>query len=177
MLKRLLLIFTIVLSCVGCDQATKSVARTHLSEAQPVSLLAGGVRLQLAKNYGAFLSLGSSLPESWRRGLWLAGVGIVLSGLLAYMLLSESMSPYNASSWALVVGGGLSNLVDRLQHGGYVVDFINVGVAQLRTGIFNAADVCIMVGVLLIIFSRQLTSKRASNKPLQTTHETRAPER
>ena len=48
-------------------------------------------------------------------------------------------------------GGGFSNLFDRTVHGGYVVDFINVGFGALRTGIFNVADVAITVGVLLLV--------------------------
>ena len=62
--KRLLLILTILFSCVGCDQATKSVAKAYLSETHTVVLLGDTVRLQLAKNYGAFLSLGSSVGEA-----------------------------------------------------------------------------------------------------------------
>jgi signal peptidase II len=49
-----------------------------------------------------------------------------------------------------VVAGGASNWIDRLAFG-RVVDFMNVGLGPLRTGIFNVADVAIMVGVGLLI--------------------------
>jgi signal peptidase II len=49
-----------------------------------------------------------------------------------------------------VAAGGLGNLWDRLATGGWVVDFMNLGVGPLRTGIFNVADVALMAGVALV---------------------------
>jgi signal peptidase II len=79
--RRLLLILTILFSCVGCDQATKSVAKAYLSETHTVVLLGDTVRLQLAKNYGAFLSLGSSVGEASRGVLFSVVVGAVLAAM------------------------------------------------------------------------------------------------
>jgi signal peptidase II len=159
--KRLLLILGILFSCVGCDQATKSLAKTYLSEGQPIILLGDTVRLELARNYGAFLSLGSALGESSRGLLLSATVGLVLTALLVYLFVSRPQNPLVGVSIALVVGGGVSNLVDRLRYGGYVVDFLNVGIGSLRTGIFNVADMAIMVGVVLWAFSDRLWHKPA----------------
>lgn len=165
--KRLLLIFTLLISCVGCDQASKSVAKTYLSETDAISFVGESVRLQLAKNYGAFLSLGDSLPASWRSGLLLGGVSLVLVCLIAYSLVATALTPFSVSAIALAVGGGLSNLIDRLQYGGYVVDFINLGFGPLRTGIFNLADVAIMAGVIGLVLSG--STGRASNKTTEPT--------
>src|SRR5207249_7753307 len=63
-----------------------------------------------------------------------------------------------------ILGGGLSNLLDRVAYGGYVVDFINLGIGSLRTGIFNAADVAITVGVLLVVFGGQWQRKPSASK-------------
>lgn len=167
--KRLLLVLAILIFCVGCDQTTKSVAKAYLSKTEAFSLLGGDVRLQIAKNYGAFLSLGSSLPEAWRRGLMSFGVGALLVCLLAYLLLAKPIHPIAAPAIALIVGGGLSNLIDRLRYGGYVVDFINVGVGPVRTGIFNLADLCILLGVMLMVFGEQIRRRSASGKRLEAT--------
>jgi signal peptidase II len=158
--KRLLLLLAILLSCVGCDQTTKSVAKTYLSETQAVSLLGGSVRLQIAKNYGAFLSLGASLGDAARGVLFSVGVGLVLAGLLAYLFITKPTNPIVGPAIALVVGGGVSNLIDRLRYGGYVLDFLNVGIGPVRTGIFNVADMAIMLGVVLWAFSEQLSRGR-----------------
>jgi len=154
--KRLLLILAILFFTVGCDQATKSVAKTYLSETQPVILLADTVRLDLAKNYGAFLSLGAGIGESSRGMLMSAAVAVVLGALLIYLFVSRPQNPLVGVAIALVVGGGVSNLIDRLRYGGYVVDFLNVGIGSLRTGIFNVADMAIMAGVVLWALSDRL---------------------
>jgi signal peptidase II len=52
----------------------------------------------------------------------------------------------------LVFAGGASNWVDRVVRGS-VVDFMNVGIGPLRTGIFNVADVAIMVGVAVLLLA------------------------
>ena len=155
-MKRVLLIFTILIACVGCDQTTKSVAKSSLSEAEAISLVGGSIRLQIAKNYGAFLSMGESLPARWRIGLFSTGVAVVLAGLLAYALISKRINPVTVAASAMIVGGGLSNLIDRFVYGGYAVDFINVGVGPVRTGIFNLADACIMVGMALWLFGDRI---------------------
>ena len=54
---------------------------------------------------------------------------------------------------ALVIGGGLGNLIDRIVHDGRVVDFMQVGFPWLRTGVFNVADMAIMAGVGLMLFA------------------------
>jgi signal peptidase II len=67
--KRLVLTLAILFSCVGCDQATKSVAKAYLPETQTIVLLGDTIRLQLARNYGAFLGLGSSIGCG-TAGMW-----------------------------------------------------------------------------------------------------------
>jgi signal peptidase II len=162
MLRRLLLIVTILVSCVGCDQTTKAVAKTYLSETQAVSLLGGSVRLQVAKNYGAFLSLGAKLHRSARTALLTVGVATVLGALFIYCLLATPSNLIALSALAIIIGGGVSNLIDRLLYQGYVIDFLNLGVGSIRTGIFNVADVFIMSGMLLLVCSNRL-SRSASN--------------
>jgi len=159
--KRGLLIFAILLTTVGCDQATKSVAKAYLSETQPVILLGDTLRLDLARNYGAFLSLGSSLGESSGGLVLSAVVGLVLGALLVHLFVSKPENPLVGVAIALIVGGGVSNLIDRLRYGGYVVDFLNVGLGPVRTGIFNVADMAIMAGVVLWACSDKLWRRSA----------------
>jgi signal peptidase II len=176
MLKRLLLIVTILVSCVGCDQITKSIANRYLSETQSVSLLGGSVQLQIAKNYGAFLSLGASMHRDTRTTIFSVGVAAVLIALLGYCVGSNQSNPVVRLALALIIGGGLSNLIDRLVHGGYVLDFLNMGIGSLRTGIFNLADVFIMTGVILLLFSDQL-SRNILKKRFSGPSKSRAAER
>jgi len=56
-------------------------------------------------------------------------------------------------SIALVFSGGIGNIIDRIVFDRHVTDFMNVGFGNLRTGIFNVADMCVTAGVIgLFIF-------------------------
>ena len=50
-----------------------------------------------------------------------------------------------------MLAGGIGNLIDRVFHGGLVIDFLNMGIGPVRTGIFNVADMAIMAGFALLI--------------------------
>jgi signal peptidase II len=154
--RRLALILVILIACIGLDQWTKQIAKQQLADGHVVTLLDGSIRLLLAKNYGTFLSLGASLPENVRNAATTIGVGLVLTVLFGYTLLTRAANPVIVSAMSMLIGGGLSNLLDRIVYGGYVVDFLNVGIGSLRTGIFNVADMFIMAGVVLMLFSEQI---------------------
>jgi len=149
--KRLLLIVCVLVCCAGCDRVSKNYAEGRLSRTQAVSFLAGSVRLQLSHNEGAFLSLGASLPEPWREAIFRGAVACMLAGLLAYAVFFAPSSPWPVAGASLIFAGGASNLADRFLYDGYVVDFINVGLGSLRTGIFNVADMAITAGILMLL--------------------------
>jgi len=149
--KRLFLVVFVVLACVGCDQSTKAFAEAKLPRGQSLSLLSDTLRLEVTHNEGSFLSLGASAPKTWRLAALRVGVSALLLGLLAYALFARSAQAPFILALALVLAGGLSNLIDRFVHDGYVVDFLNLGVGHIRTGIFNVADVAITVGVVMLL--------------------------
>ena len=151
-LKKAALIALILCSCVGCDQVTKSVARNHLASSSPIHLMAGVFRLQFSENAGGFMSLGRGLPGSVRFWLLIIGVGVALTGMLQFVLFSREMDRFSVIAASLIVGGGFSNLLDRLYNDGLVVDFLNAGIGHVRTGIFNLADVAIMVGSGMLVY-------------------------
>ena len=131
---------------IALDQITKVIATRYLVLGDVHSCLGDTARLQLAHNTGAFLSLGASLPESVRQPLFSIGVGTLLLGILWYALRGKGIDRGGVIALALIFAGGASNLYDRVVYGGYVIDFLNLGVGWLRTGIFNIADMAIMAG-------------------------------
>jgi len=143
---KIILILIILCTCVGCDQATKEIARTHLTPAQPVHLIGDLFLFQYAENPGSFLGLGSNLPAAVRFWLLIILVGIVLSVTLGFLLLTNNLNVATVLTGSLIVGGGASNLLDRLFNNGLVTDFMNAGVGRIRTGVFNVADLMIMAG-------------------------------
>ncbi len=158
---RFLRVGLVLLACVGCDQLTKAMAKVYLPRAEAWSYLGDTVRLQLAHNYGAFLSLGNSLSPGWRQALLSVGVGIVLLGLLVYLLWWKNVNARNVVPLSLILAGGVGNLIDRIAYGGYVVDFLNLGIGPIRTGVFNVADVAIMAGVVWLLLVDVLRKPRS----------------
>jgi signal peptidase II len=117
------------------------------------SYLHDTIRLVLAQNPGAFLSIGENLPAAARSALFIVGVGILtLSSLLA-ALFARGLNRWQIAAFALIASGGLGNLTDRLTHQGGVTDFLNIGFGNLRTGIFNVADMVLMVGIAVLCFA------------------------
>lgn len=156
---RVLAIVALLGACFGCDQATKRVAVTLLPEGHRVSLVADCVRLEHVRNTGAFLSLGAELPHRARTAVFTWGVGVAVLGALV-VAFHRLSSRRTALAAALVAGGGLGNLWDRVATGGSVIDFLNVGVGGLRTGIFNVADLAIVAGVLLLALTPAKSARR-----------------
>jgi signal peptidase II len=161
---------------VGCDQATKHLATANLAGHPQHSFLGDVFRLTYAMNDGAFLSLGANLSNGARFWVLTVGVGLLLLGLLAYALFGSKLNAIQVGGYALIAGGGLSNWFDRARNGGAVVDFMNMGFGQQqwqRTGIFNVADVAILVGigVLLLVKEKKPAPAAATtpSPPPQTT--------
>jgi signal peptidase II len=149
-LSRFFVIILLLSGTVGCDQATKSIARSELMQREPITFAKGSVRLEYAENKGAFLNAGAGLDSSLRFWIFIAGVAIALSIATYFLIRKSKMSLLKTSALALIIAGGLGNLIDRVVYG-YVTDFINVGLGPVRTGIFNIADVAIVIGVLILL--------------------------
>ena len=136
--------------CVVLDQILKAVAREHLRNEPPILLLGGIVELLYGRNPGAFLGLGADLPAWARFWIFTVLVGSGLAVMLIVAITSPSLTRSLAIGVALTVGGGLGNLIDRLRFDGAVIDYIRIGIGRLRTGVFNLADVALIIGLVLI---------------------------
>ena len=160
-LPRTTVIFLITLGSIVCDQATKFIAKRYLRPGDIYSYAGDTFRLQYAENSGAFLGLGSTIPDPWRHLIFTVLVGIFLFALLTYLLRGSELTAFATVCLAFICAGGLSNLIDRIAYDGRVVDFLNVGIGSLRTGIFNIADMAITFGALLMLFESFRTSRSA----------------
>lgn len=147
---RLGLILTLVFSTIGCDQATKVVARDTLSVSGPLHYLSGRVRLEHAQNPGVFLSLGANLPPEYKFWLFNVAVGISLIAMAYLLITKKQTSPFTTLGLSLIVGGGVGNLIDRILYGS-VTDFLILSVGPFNTGIVNIADMVIVLGVALVL--------------------------
>lgn len=134
----------------GLDQWTKWLAETKLTFHQPVPVIEPVLNWTLAYNYGAAFSFLAD-QGGWQKWFF-AGLALVMAVFLTFYL---TKTPRTArllnTGLALVLGGAVGNLVDRLLHG-HVIDFIHVHYADAwHYPIFNVADMGICVGVALIV--------------------------
>lgn len=165
---RLGFIALVVASTIGCDRVTKHMATALLADKPTQSFLADSVRIEYAENKGGFLSLGAALPPIVRTSIFTVATGLVLVVLFVGLLRSR-WSFWRALGIALFFAGGISNWIDRALRGS-VVDFMNVGIGWLRTGIFNFADVAIMLGIAMFVIS-EFSARVTPNNALERTRD------
>ena len=167
-MKKFLTLTLIMLTTVGCDLATKQQAAVSLKGQPPISFLGDTFRLQYAENRGAMLGLGDQLPSTIRFYLFTIIIGLLLFSALAYLLIKPF--PYTVVLFgALFISGGLGNWYSRTFDGGAVIDFLNMGIGPIRTGIFNVADIAVMIGAIgIFLFMPQDETVQTAEDEIRT---------
>ena len=150
----------LVAGTAGCDRVTKHLALTALAGMPEQSYLGDTIRLDYHENAGGFLSTGANWRPEVRVGVFQIANGVILLGTLI-MAVKFTWSMWARVGLLLFLAGGASNLVDRIAMG-RVIDFLNIGVGPVRTGIFNVADVAIMAGIGLLILEHWRGHHRVS---------------
>lgn len=115
------------------------------------------IHLTHVRNYGGVFGLGQGMG-------WLFGVISIalLAGVTLYLWFGKQVQRYEFVCFGFIVGGGISNIADRMLHGS-VIDFIDIQHIPYWNYVFNVADVMVHVGVwpllLLSIFASQQHSE------------------
>lgn len=151
--QRLTIAVLCAIAWIVADQLTKAVFKQILAPGDVKSFLAGSLVILPIYNHGAFLSLGAQMSDATRNLVLIYVVLAILIGLSVWLFRSSRLGRAEVLGIACILGGGLSNLFDRCVYEGRVFDFLNMGIGHLRTGIFNVADVGIMLGVAMILFA------------------------
>jgi signal peptidase II len=132
------------------DQFTKAIVLGALEPQVPHAVIPGLLNWTLAFNTGAAFSFLAD-QEGWQRWLFTA-LAVVVSAVLVRWLSQTLRNEWRtALPLALVIGGALGNLIDRLRFG-HVVDFIQVYHGQWTFPAFNLADSAISVGAALLVW-------------------------
>ena len=139
------------------DQGSKLLADARLVFHEPVGLLPF-FNLRLAYNTGAAFSfLGNA--GGWQRWFF-AGISVlVISVLVVWMRRLKPEQWQLSAAFALIIGGALGNLIDRLVYG-HVIDFIDVYYKTWHWPTFNIADSAITVGAGLLLLDAWVTHRR-----------------
>jgi len=145
-----LAVLLIVICNVGCDQISKSIVRKEIGYYENIKVYVDNITLTKVENTGAFLSMGSVLPQFLKFALLIILPAIVLLMGLYFIMTKARLSRLTIIGAAFVIGGGIGNLYDRIRFGS-VTDFLHIDFIIFQTGVFNLADVSIMVGMGMII--------------------------
>jgi signal peptidase II len=142
-------------ACVALDQWTKHWATTALAGHPPVRIVGDFVRLTYARNSGIAFSLLAG------RGLPLYVFSIVAAIVVFALFLRQERLPFARQlALALILGGAVGNLIDRVSTG-LVVDFILLSWGPHEFPVFNVADSAVTCGVVLfaLAWSREPQSQ------------------
>ena len=146
-----LALFTAVIAIV-IDQWTKVlvVQAMPLGSEKPFPVLGHYLYFWHIHNSGAAFSMLSGHSGSIILALLIA-VAIIVVGYLYARMINNGPLAYKIV-FGMIIGGALSNLLDRVRNGGYVIDFISFRIPEWNYyfAIFNVADACISVGVVLL---------------------------
>lgn len=164
---KLILVCLLSLAFIGCDRITKDIAKDQLRDKPAISYFNDNIRLMFVENTGAFLSMGADW--SGAKSLWLLTIAPILfliSLMIIIMRKAKQLSVFEMTAFILVFSGGMGNMIDRLLFDRHVADFINVGIGNLRTGIFNVADMYVTAGVMMLVYS--FVRKTFEKKPAKS---------
>lgn len=145
-----LILAGIILGVVGLDQLTKYLVLSHLDEAVSVPWIRGVVHFTLVHNDGAAFGMLSD-----HRWVFMVFSSIAIVGLGVYLFRFCKSDLWIKTALAMVIGGGIGNMIDRVAMGS-VVDFIELPflwlpILNMYFPIFNLADSFVTVGVVILI--------------------------
>jgi signal peptidase II len=149
----------ISLCVIAADRVTKSLVSAHISMGDAITVIPRFLRITHWLNEGAAFSLfaDSASPNTVRWGL-IAFSAIAATAVLIALIRLGSRISLATVALALVLGGALGNLYDRLRYGS-VVDFIEVHIFGYHWPDFNVADSSIVIGACLLLLDSLLPKK------------------
>ena len=165
-IKRIVLVFTLIILNIGCDQVSKNMVRNQVEFRSTTEIIGDTFILTNVENAGAFLGMGSDLNPIVKTIFLLILPIVVLLLVLHYLLTKKEIDNLTVVGLSFIIGGGIGNMYDRILYG-QVTDFFHIDFGGVfKTGIFNMADVSVMVGMGLILLAGFVNRKK------KTTEET-----
>ena len=167
--KDYILYISIIVACIAADQFTKWLAVSFLDPYGTTQLIKGVLHLTYMENTGAAFGMLANSP-------WVFNTFSVIAilALSLYLFLGHATGKLYEISVALIVAGGIGNMIDRIGRG-YVVDFIDFTRVYFP-GIFNGADsfVCIGAGLMILALIREIIAESRAIKEAAKAAEDKA---
>jgi len=144
------IVILLILLNLGCDQISKDIVRKQIAPSDYIQVYKDYFILSNVENTGAMLGFGQNLSPLLKL-IFLQGLPLIVLLILLFRLLYNNKNKFPITvAFSFLIGGGLSNLIDRIRYGS-VTDFVQLKLSFFKTGIFNLADVSVTIGILLII--------------------------
>ena len=133
------------------DQITKSLILHHLELYRSIPVIPGFFSITHIHNPGGAFGFLAQGHSGLRQGLFLLASAAAIVLVIYYFVKTPANLPWLSAGFAMILGGAIGNLIDRLRMG-EVVDFIDVYIGDVHWPAFNVADSAISVGVVIILF-------------------------
>lgn len=153
---KLLFYYLIVVFVTGLDQFFKQIIIDHVDLFEKITIFPGILDITHIRNFGAAYNLFSQMPLL----LIIMPASIMLAGLVYIGYTRKRNNFLLLVAIAMVIGGGLGNLIDRIIKG-YVVDFLDIHIIP----IFNVADIFICTGCGLLFIYLIFIDGKQNEKP------------
>ena len=137
-------LIAIILGVIGLDQLTKWLTVINMTEYQTIPIWKGVFHFTFYKNDGAAFGILDAPNQRW---IFMVFSTVAIIGLLVYLFAFRPKSRYVQITLAMIAGGGIGNMIDRVLLG-YVIDFINF---TFFPAIFNVADSFVTVGAFMLM--------------------------
>ena len=149
----------VILAVVGLDQASKLWIVHHFGLYDSQVVIPGFFNLTYLTNNGAAFSILAGQPALWRQAFFIGAASLALVLIVIARRGYASLSGWYNLALALIAGGGIGNLIDRVRLG-HVIDFLDFHLGASHWPAFNIADSAITIGVILFILRNLVFDRR-----------------
>ena len=151
-----IIIIIVTLPVIVLDQLSKVYIQKTMKLHQTIKVIDGLFDITYVLNKGAAFSFLADKPEGFTIPFFVI-VSVIAIGIIGFLFYKTEKSDYvSLIAFALLLGGSIGNLIDRIRHGA-VTDFLDFYIQQYHWPAFNVADSAITTGVFLFLFSQVFT--------------------
>ena len=151
MIKNKYIRLVIIGGCVvSVDQITKLLILKYLPFNQNIAVISGFFDIVHINNPGGAFGLLANLSPQWRTIIFLFISSLAVGLIFFFYIKTPQSHPWLATGFALIFGGAIGNLIDRLRFG-FVIDFLDFYIAKYHWPAFNIADSAITVGLAIFV--------------------------
>ncbi len=154
-----MIIIIVTLPVIVLDQLSKVYIQKTMKLHQTIKVIDGLFDITYVLNKGAAFSFLADKPEGFTIPFFVI-VSVIAIGIIGFLFYKTEKSDYvSLIAFALLLGGSIGNLIDRIRHGA-VTDFLDFYIQQYHWPAFNVADSAITTGISLFLFTQVFTRKK-----------------